>query len=299
MPLDLTSNLISEAIGILVTVFFVDRLIAWRAARRWRMVRAILFERIHSHFEDIFSELDNCLNGYLSLPAAEKVLNEYPSLYDEWRERTYGYYLRKHLGTNEDQSTGVGHLDDFVEWSTPFQILEFRQFIAGLLQRIEEANTGIRYKRVMRLKTKIWTNEIGERLKLKERIAPPVRQLTNTTLEFGERVDSGLLTIVLHLKRLLDSYERREGDSRTLPLSTRRSAEIDPLGLSYFIKYTLQLSYYLRINGVDLAFGVLPEDIDEPESYERTARLKLRVASYYGAAKLRVRYLYNVLRDRY
>lgn len=37
--LDLKSNLISEAIGILVTVFLVDRVLQWRKRRRWHQVR--------------------------------------------------------------------------------------------------------------------------------------------------------------------------------------------------------------------------------------------------------------------
>lgn len=38
--LDLTANLISEAIGIAITVFLVDRTIALRRRRRWRHVRS-------------------------------------------------------------------------------------------------------------------------------------------------------------------------------------------------------------------------------------------------------------------
>ncbi len=39
----LTSNLVSEAIGILVSVLIIDRLLSWRETKRWLKVRELFF----------------------------------------------------------------------------------------------------------------------------------------------------------------------------------------------------------------------------------------------------------------
>lgn len=41
---DLLLNLVSEAVGIVVTVFFVDRLLSWREHRRWKRVQALVWK---------------------------------------------------------------------------------------------------------------------------------------------------------------------------------------------------------------------------------------------------------------
>lgn len=45
---ELVNNLISEAIGIVVTAFIIDRLLEWRQQRRWNKVRAMVFSHANS-----------------------------------------------------------------------------------------------------------------------------------------------------------------------------------------------------------------------------------------------------------
>ena len=226
--MDWASILVSEAIGIIVTVVIIDRLLSWRERRRWREVRELFLATAHRECEKIMDAWTRWFAGMASqthlrkLSKDEKeslVLLGYPAPGGDTNRRLTEVYLGRPVGSALKS----------------FAMMCDSKEIADLVQCVGPYFT----ERLPPEGHSSWSNLYNE-------IGPPVRKLSDLVDRYSTVVDPVLARAVIRLSIDLDNlksggYESGAGRDRFGRVAVAMT-------MAEGLRQTLELKSYIRHN---------------------------------------------------
>jgi hypothetical protein len=223
---DLAISLVSEGIGILVTVMIIDRLIAWRERRRWRNVRELFLAQANNPCRKII----NAWKDWLLVMSKVDRNNELSET-DRLILLDLGYYALQgsHVKSGIEIYLGKppgSRLDTFAN-SCDSRIID------------EMTKSLVPY-----LATKLLPKQHDSWSKLYEEIASPVEKLSDLVDRYSMVVDPQFAGPVIRLSGDVENLKAGEYEKAAESGASGRIAAA--LTISHGIQQSLELKYYLR-----------------------------------------------------
>ena len=226
--MDWASILISEAIGIIVTVVIIDRLLSWRERRRWREVRELFLSTAHRECEKIMDAWTRWLSDMVSRTRSRKLSKDekeslvmfgYPARGGESNRRLAEVYLGRPVGSS------------LKSFAMMFDSKEIADLVQSVVPYFTESLPPEGHSS--------WSN-------LYEEIGPPIRKLSDLVDRYSTVVDPVLARAVIRLSVDLDNLMSGAYESGASREQFGRVAVA--MTMAEGLRQTLELKSYIRHN---------------------------------------------------
>ena len=227
--MDLLLNLISEAIGILVTVLIVDRLLEKHEKRRWREVRSLVLSRADRSCRKIINAWQNFL-----IAISKKEQNYRPTMLEQEILLGEGFFSLENHKTNILFERLLGKplgikLNSFSMQCDKKSIdMAIKFLIPYLVKKFPHAEE------------MVWSN-------LYKELTPPVQELNDLVDKYSKVIDPEFAKAVIRLSIEVDNL--KSGEYGRVEQNTAIAREYFPMGgwvLGEGLRQSLELQHYIN-----------------------------------------------------